>query len=280
MRRRTLLTGASTALPLVFSSPGNAQPKSDLWDRWTAHQPGNPDDVDHSAWNAFLAGYRRDGAPDGIIRVDYATVTQADRALLDDYIAGLENTNIDRYDRPAQKAYWFNFYNAATVQVILDAYPVSTIRDVDISPGLFSNGPWGARLWTVRGEAVSLDDMEHRILRPIWRDPRIHYGVNCASLGCPNLAPKAFTAENTEEMLDALARTFINHARAAFVDERGRLTVSSIYEWFQNDFGGSERGVLNHMRQYASAALIRTLEGRTDYDRHDYDWSLNDALPI
>ena len=105
---------------------------------------------------------------------------------------------ISNYNRAEQKAYWINVYNAVTVDVILSRYPVASMRDINISPGFLARGPWGAKLFSVEEEKLSLDDIEHRILRPIWKDNRVHYALNWASLGSPNLQPAAFTAQNTE----------------------------------------------------------------------------------
>ncbi len=101
----------------------------------------------------------------------------------------LAATSADRLRRAEQFPFWINLYNALTVKVVLDHYPVEIIRDIDISPGLFADGPWGKKLVTVEGEALSLDDIEHRILRPIWKDPRLHYVLNCAALGVPIFSP-------------------------------------------------------------------------------------------
>ena len=188
----------------------------------------------------------------------------------------MQGVAIRKFSRPEQRAYWTNLYNALTVKVVLDHYPVASIMKIDISPGLFAKGPWKKKLLAIEGEKVSLDDIEHRILRPIWKDPRTHYAVNCASLGCPNLPMQAFTSANTEELLDAGARAYVNHARGARID-KGRLTVSSIYDWFESDFGGSEAGVIEHLRKYAEPALAKQLAGVKRIADDDYDWSLNDA---
>jgi len=155
---------------------------------------------------------------------------------------------VSKLNRPEQQAYWINLYNALTVQVVLDHYPVETIRDIDISPGLFSDGPWGKKLVTIEAEPVSLDDIEHRILRPIWRDPRIHYAVNCASVGCPDLLARAYRTDDMDQTLTANAVAYINSARGVAL-KGGEVSVSSIYDWFEADFGGNEAGVLKHLRQ-------------------------------
>jgi hypothetical protein len=123
---------------------------------------------------------------------------------------------------------------------------------------------------------VSLDDIEHRILRPIWKDPRTHYSVNCASLGCPNLPAQAFTSSNLEQLLDDGARAYVNHPRGARV-ENGRLTVSSIYVWFAPDFGSGDAGVIAHLKQYAEPALKKKLGSVDRIADDEYDWALNDA---
>lgn len=250
-----------------------AAPSAELWPRWQAHDPSSAARIDHAAWNRLLAAYARPQAG-SVTRFDYRTVSSDDRAALEAYIADLAKTPISRYSRAEQFAYWVNLYNAVTVDVVLDHYPVRSIRDIDISPGLFANGPWGAKLVTVEGEALSLDDIEHRILRPIWRDPRIHYVVNCAAIGCPNLQTVALTADNAERLMEEAAAAYVNHPRGARIGSRG-LVVSSIYAWFEEDFGGSEAGVLNHLRRYAKPELAAKLRGRTGYAQHRYDWSLN-----
>ena len=249
-------------------------PKAELWDTWTKHDPGAMERIDHADWDRFLGNYVVN-AGDGINRVAYGQVRDQDREALSAYLDTLATTPISRYGRAEQLAYWINFYNALTVKVVLDHYPVASILDIDISPGIFADGPWDRKLVTVEGEELSLNDIEHRILRPIWRDPRIHYAVNCASIGCPNLAKQAFTGENLEESLEAAAVGFVNHPRAVRVDGGG-LTVSSIYSWFQTDFGDGEEGVIAHLKRYASADLVAVLGSVNSIDDDDYDWSLND----
>ncbi len=258
---------------VVVPLSAQAAPKAKLWERWVQHDAASTRTVDHSAWTDFLKTYRSMPA-DGVARLDYGGVSAPDRARLEAYIKLLEATPISQLNRAEQMAYWLNFYNALTVKVILDHLPVDSILKIDISPGLFANGPWRKKLVTVEGEALSLDDMEHRILRPIWKDPRIHYGVNCASIGCPNLAPVAFTPGNLEQLLTQGAIDYVNHPRGVTFDG-SKLIVSSIYEWFQEDFGNSEAGVLDHLREYAKPDLRAALNGRDRYDKDEYDWALN-----
>ena len=271
IRHFTLIT---LGLLLIASNLG-AAPKADLWPRWEAHNPASSAVVDHSGWERFLGRYLVSNHPSGITRVRYGDVTSEDRRALESYIESLQWISVSRLNRDEQMAYWINLYNAVTVKVILDHYPVPSITKIDLSSGLFSRGPWEAKLLRIEGEEVSLNDVEHRILRPIWRDPRVHYAVNCASVGCPNLQNRAYTAANLEMLLEKGAREYINHPRGVSF-EGSKLVLSSIYDWFQGDFGGSEEGVLRHLRRYAAPELAERLEGYSGRISYEYDWSLNE----
>ena len=259
---------------MALSLAALAAPKAELWERW-AQSSQNKAGIDHGAWNDFLARNVKAGK-DGVNRIAYGKVSKADREALDAYLEKMQAVAIRKFSRPEQRAYWTNLYNALTVKVVLDHYPVASIMKIDISPGLFAKGPWKKKLLKVEGEGVSLDDIEHRILRPIWKDPRTHYAVNCASLGCPNLLALAFTSANTEDLLDVGARAYVNHPRGARV-EKGRLIVSSISDWFQGDFGGSDAGVIEHLKKHADPPLAKQLAGVKRIADDEYDWSLNDA---
>ena len=256
-----------------------AAPESVLWERWAAHSPSASATIDHAEWDAFLAENLVAGSND-ISRIAYGEVDEAENRRLDDYLAGLSAIAIRDYSRDEQRAYWINFYNALTVDVVLDHYPVDSIRDIAISPGFFTVGPWKKKLIGVEGEELSLDDIEHRILRPVWKDPRIHYAVNCASQGCPAVLPRAFTASNTEELLHRGAVDFVNSKHGARVDSESRLIASSIYDWFQDDFGGNEAGVIAHLSTYAHPELAGKLAGISEVYTFDYDWTLNDVVVV
>ncbi|MEM1162321.1 MAG: DUF547 domain-containing protein [Pseudomonadota bacterium] len=275
-----LLTKISAFLVAIMLLPAIGSgslfaPSAELWDRWSAHDAGNRATIDHADWSALLAKHVKQGS-DGVARVSYSAFNDADRQSLKGYIARLAGTKIDGYARGEQMAYWINLYNAVTIDVILDNMPVETIRDIDISPGLLADGPWGKKLVSVQGEELSLNDIEHRILRPIWQDPRIHYGVNCASIGCPDLRASAYTGSGIDAELDAAARAYVNHPRGVTI-AGGSVTVSSIYDWFIDDFGGDEAGVLAHLRQYANPDLQAKLTGITSIEDSAYDWDLNDV---
>ncbi len=270
----TLIRAVVVVAILLAHSLAYAAPKAELWARWQKHDPANRQKIDHGAWDKFLKQFVVAPHPSGINRVRYQAVTAVDLKGLKSYLQSIQGLAISTYNIAEQKAFWINLYNALTVDVILSRFPVASIRDINISPGLFERGPWGAKLLTVEGEKLSLDDIEHRILRPIWKDNRIHYAVNCASLGCPNLQPVAYTAENTDKLLEQGAREFINHPRGVSI-QKDRLQVSSIYVWFQGDFGRDAEDLMEHWQEYASPALTEALQKYSGGLNHDYDWRLN-----
>ncbi|MEE2732670.1 MAG: DUF547 domain-containing protein [Pseudomonadota bacterium] len=260
------------ALALQSWVPAWAAPKAEPWPKWEAHDAASTVVIDHSAWQQILDRYLSATGEPQATRFDYGAVSAQDKLLLAGYLSTLQNTRILTYNRAEQFAYWINLYNAATVNLILDHYPVESIRDIKF--GFFSFGPWNEKLLKVEGEALSLNDIEHRILRPIWKDNRIHYAVNCASIGCPNLALKAYTADNTQSLLQQGAVDYVNHPRGVAVSGKD-LQLSSIYDWYQSDFGGNEEGVIEHLLKYANPELTGRLSGHDlDVDYH-YDWGLN-----
>lgn len=272
--RFTLIKTLTVVFILFGHVSVQAAAKSELWTRWQKHDPANRKTIDHYAWDQFLKQFLVAPHPSGINRVRYQAVTPEDLKSLKSYLQDMQSMAISSYNRAEQKAYWINVYNALTVDLVLARFPLNSIRDINISPGLLARGPWGAKLLSVEGERLSLDDVEHRILRPIWKDNRVHYALNCASLGCPNLQPVAYTGENSEALLERGAKEFINHPRGVAI-KNGRLQVSSIYVWFQVDFGGGAEDLMEHWQNYANPPLTDALEKYSGGLAHDYDWRLN-----
>jgi len=250
-------------------------PESILQKEWLAHDNESTQKIKHNDWNDFLSRYVELGS-DGINRVAYASVSKQDNAALQSYIDAMQNISISRFNRDEQLAYWVNLYNAVTVNIVLMHYPVESIRDIDISPGFFSDGPWGKKLLNVENRKLSLNDIEHGILRPIWKDARIHYAVNCASVSCPNLSNKAYLAGEINQQLEEAARQYIAHPRAVRFIEEG-VVVSSIYSWFQSDFGEKESDVIKHIQSYAEDEMVNRLNGIQFFADDEYNWSLNDV---
>lgn len=226
----------------------------------------------HADWNAILQSYV--SAPDGVglTHFDYARLkaNQADKAKLDGYIENLEAINPDTLSDNEAIAFWANLYNAVTIQVVTDSYPIKSIRKL----GAFNSGPWKKNLVTVNGTQMSLDDIEHGTLRQKYPSPYIHYMVNCASVGCPNLLNEAWEPDTLMAKRKIAAADFINSPRGAVVNGN-KLTVSSIYDWFQEDFGGSKAGVIAHLSDFATGDLAAAIEMGAEIKKFDYDWTLN-----
>lgn len=242
------------------------------------HSAGSKTVIDHSDWDKLLKTYVKPGA-DGLNRVDYATFKARGQAELKNYIARMQTVDLKSLDRPEQFALLANLYNAKTIDIVLDKYPVKSIKDISLGGGFIASikgGPWKAEVLKLGGTPLSLDDIEHGILRPAFKDPRVHYAVNCASVGCPNLQTEAFSGEKLVEQLDASARAYVNNPRGVRITADG-VVVSSIYSWFKEDFGGTDAGVLKHLQRYASPELAAKLKTATALAGHSYDWSLNSA---
>ncbi len=249
----------------------NSYADSDVFYHFQMSNEDSSQTIDHEIWDDLLAEYIE--PVDGVNMFRYGEVDDEDLDLLNRYLVGITNVEVTALNSFEQFAYWLNLYNALTVKVILDHYPVDSIRNITF--GLFSKGPWKEKLITVEQINLSLDDIEHVILRPIYEDPRIHYAVNCASIGCPNLQPFAYTTKNLEDALELAATEYINHPRGvSIVDDE--LIVSSIFDWYADDFGEDEEEVIDHLTDYAKEPLLSQLYEFDDIDSYHYDWSLNE----
>lgn len=223
----------------------------------------------HASWSAILGKYVSPSA-DGVNRFDYGGLqaNAADSAALDAYVESFATLDISALPDQEQYVAWINLYNARTIQYIVGRYPTKTIKT-----SLF--GPWKKIFTVADGVEISLNDIEHEVLRKQWSEPRTHYAVNCASFGCPNLKASAWEVATLEEDLSQGARDYINHPRGVSIRRDGRLEVSTIYKWFKEDFGGNEAGVIAHLLEYADADLAAQINAKPDIKSYEYDWSLN-----
>lgn len=209
----------------------------------------------------------------GLTQFDYAKLkdTPSDMDGLTAYIDHMAAQKPSAFSRDDAMAYWANLYNALTIQVVAENYPVKSIRKIKSG---YRAGPWKQNLVIVEGNELSLDNIEHDILRPTYETPLVHYMVNCASVGCPNLKSTPWQGATLGADQEAAARAYINSPRGAKISG-GRLQVSSIYKWFKADFGGDTTGVLAHLNQYADADLHAALKGRQKINKYTYDWDIN-----
>jgi hypothetical protein len=226
---------------------------------------------DHNRWQTLLDRYLV-AAADGINRFRYQAVSNEDRTHLDDYLAALAALDPRGLERKDQMAYWINLYNAQTVRVVLNHPRKGSI--LRMGAGFFAVGPWDETLTEVAGQPLTLNDIEHRILRPIFEDHRIHFAVNCASIGCPNLSASAYRGTTLDAQLAEAETAYLNHPRGVSFDERGRLTISTIFKWYRGDFADSDEALLAYLAAHHRrlGAELSAYEGRI---RYRYDWSLN-----
>ena len=256
-----------------------------LWTLLALSSFGHAESFDHSHrdWTLLLerhVQWTRDGVTS---EVDYLSFAK-DRASLEAYLLQLSEVNrpeFDHWARDERLAFLINAYNAFTVQLILDHYPVASIKNIG---NLFSS-PWKRRFISLLGATRSLDDIEHRLIRQPGRydEPRIHFVVNCASLGCPALRPAAMTASQLNEQLeDSLERFLRDRQRNRFDPQANRLGVSRIFDWYADDFERDAGSVIRFLAERAAwlsdvpAELQRIRDG-VELEFLDYDWRLNEA---
>lgn len=262
------------AFLLLFTGLQNiiyAAPKSEYTPFWDEYNNNNRARVVHSDYDRFLSDNVK--IKNGIAYIDYGSVSKNDKAALKSYIKKLQVIPILSYSKDEQQAYWINMYNALTIDLILDNYPLKSIREIPNS--LFKSGPWNEKLIEIEGKEVTLNDIEHKILRPLWSDARMHFLVNCASIGCPNIGIVAVTPENYEAIAEQAAKDFINHPRAITL-QGNTLILTSLIDWYGVDFGNNIDQIISYLNKYANASTIAKLRNyKSNRIKYEYDWNLN-----
>jgi len=220
--------------------------------------------VDNTIYGKLLTKYVKDG------EVDYQGL-KSEEKLLDRYLKVLEDTDSRELSRNGRFAFYVNAYNAWTIKLILTGYPeVKSIKDL----GSLFKSPWKKEICKIDREVLSLDDIEHRIIRPTFKDPRVHFAVNCASRGCPKLKSEPYTGATMDRDLDMAAEKFINDSQKNYLQGE-TLYISSLFKWFSEDFGND---IVGFVSKYASGKLKEELAaraGKIKIKYLDYDWSLN-----
>ena len=253
-----------------------AAPKADFWPRWVVTDPFSTLKIDYKDWQAFLNKYLVEDQKLKMNWVNYGAVTVEDRQRLNAFIQRLSQVNLRVYNRKEQLTYWINLYNALVVRLVLSNYPVKSIMDIDGGFQLFGRGPWKKKIVKVDNVPLSLDDIEHRIVRPIWRDARVHYALNCGSYSCPKLSKNAYSSKKLDQQLNQAAHDYINSPSGVRIVDNQAI-LSKIYEWYRVDFGGTVFDVLYHLKLYADKALKEALEKMSGIKGYEYDWQLNDT---
>ena len=238
----------------------------------------------HSTWSALLSRHVHWNAEGTTSTVDYAGFSRDSKAL-DAYLhtlSTIDRATFDAWNQDDRQAFLINAYNAATVQLILTRYPkLESIKDLG---GLFSS-PWKKEFVDLLGERRSLDSIEHGLLRGArdYRDPRIHFAVNCASIGCPALRPEAYVGEQLNAQLEDQTQRFLkDRSRNRLAADGESLQVSKLFDWYAEDFDAHSGGVANFLADHAEALALDTAHARQLRERalpirfSDYNWSLNE----
>lgn len=180
-----------------------------------------------------------------------------------------------KFSEEQKLSFWINAYNAYTLKLIIDHYPVESIKDIG---GAFSS-PWKKSFFTLLGKERSLDEVEHKILRKHFNEPRIHFAINCASIGCPALMPEAYVSVTIEKQLENATRLFLeDQTRNRYDPKEKELLLSKIFDWFDDDFEKKAGTVKNFVVPYLAktpAEKTLFLSDEVDVEYLDYNWKLN-----
>jgi len=214
----------------------------------------------HAEFNKILNKHVFEGA------VDYASL-KYNRFQLDAYLttlAGVDKVTFYSWSRDAQLAYVINLYNAATLQLIINNYPVKSIKNI----GSIFKGPWDQPVVMLFGKKITLNNLEHDIIRKEYNEPRIHMVLVCAAKGCPPLRSEAYVAERLNEQLNYQSKLYLTSSKGIRIDkDKGRVYLSAIFKWYGNDFPSVSAFVEKHSGKSLAGLDVRWI---------DYDWSLND----
>jgi hypothetical protein len=237
---------------------------------FVAHARGAQFDHTHSGLDRVFHRVVTEGL------VDYASLKAAPgdlNAYLDE-LAAVSEADFKAWTQAQQLAFLINLYNTATLRLIVEHYPVKSIKKI----GSLFKGPWDQPVVRVFRQTMTLDDLEHGILRPKYREPRVHFALVCAALGCPPLRPEAYVAIKLDAQLDDQGRKFVGDPAKNFIDARKQVVhLSPIFKWFAEDFAAKSGSMLKFVQPYfprdAQAELAK-VSYKIRYS--DYDWSLND----
>lgn len=224
-------------------------------------------DPSHQAFTAVLEKVVKGDS------VDYESLKE-DPDALGSYLVSLSEVpeeDFKQWDDSKQIAFLINLYNASTLKLIVDSYPVKSIKDI--------RSPWGQNRVKVFGKAVSLDHVENNLLRENHQEPRIHFALNCASIGCPPLRAEAYTGENLESQLTSQTRSFLSNEKFTRYDPATNvLVLSPIFKWFEKDFLAKSESILKFVTPYLPETAAKALKaGNTSVQYGEYDWSLNNT---
>lgn len=256
---------------LMIPEPSFAKPP--LGKQWAKSQRVSMDKIDHTPFDTLLQKYVDE---DGYVDYKSWKASRNDRAALQNYLSQLSRSDRNRRaSKNGKLAFWINAYNAVTLEGIMQVYPTTSIRNHTAK--LFGFNIWKELPLIVGDEKVSLDSMEHKILRKMG-EPRIHFAIVCASVGCPRLMNHAYTSKELDKQLSINAKDFFSRSQNFRADAANRtIHVSSILDWFGSDFGSSQTARFKYLKEYIPVRSQNlATSNQTTVKYQTYNWNLND----
>jgi Protein of unknown function, DUF547 len=277
MSRNNKLIAGLFIMGLLLLIPELSEAKNPLGKKWTQSQQVSMDVVNHEDFDALLDKYVDQN---GYVKYRSLKSNRSDKLSLRNYLAHLSKANPRlKSSKNAKLAFWINAYNAVTLEGILQVYPTSSIRNHTAK--VFGYNIWKQLPLIVGNKQYNLEQIEHEILRKM-NEPRIHFAIVCASIGCPRLLNEAYTAENVDQQLTKNAKDFFSRRSNFRIDSRTKTVhTSSILEWFGTDFGQNDSAVLKAIYPYLTSdakAALKNPGYRLSY--LNYNWDLNDQASL
>lgn len=221
------------------------------------HKITETETFNHDLWNSLLQKHVSDQG-----NVNYKGF-KADKTEFNSYLKSLSETpSQDSWSKDETLAYWMNVYNAFTIKLILDNYPINSIKDID--------GPWNHRFIKIGDKWYTLNDVEHKIIRKM-DEPRIHFALVCAAVSCPKLYNKAFTAKNLEADFVLLTKGFLSDSSKNEIFEN-EIKLSKIFKWYGGDFKSNGKDLIDFLNEYSDV----TISEKAKKSYKDYNWNLNE----
>jgi uncharacterized protein DUF547 len=268
-----LIAGLAAFTVAIFrAAPAAAVPQAKPGSPAQGARPG-AGPPDYSEWARILRLYY-----DPARGMDYKGLKAKESANLDKLRRRMAEVDVAALPRPDQLAYWINLYNISVVDTVVDGYPVESIRDLSTDP-LIRLNVFKKETVPVKGGALSLNDIENEKIREGFKDPRIHFAINCAAASCPPIRPEPYVGQRLDAQLDEQARSFLNGPLGVKLQRDGDTLVvrtTKIMDWFGDDFDQWGGGKVNFIRRYLPPEKQKLLGGKVKLEYDDYDWKLND----
>lgn len=286
----TLAAAVAIAAPKSSESTPQPAPPGGPIEAFAAHEAGSDVRLRHNLWRRVLAAIVVDGAG-GRRDIEYGQLSAMGHDVLDSYLTVMEGVQVADLNKNEQLAYWLNLYNAASLRLVYDAFDDLAARQGSTAgrnplrpPSLKvkriylgKKNPWAEKRFTVSGQSISLNDIEHRILYAQWDPMLVMYGLSCPARGCPSLPAEPFDGASVRAQLAQAARDFVARKDAAD-PKRSKVELSELYEWHQSILGG-QQAILEHVRSLAGGQLAAEMAGVTQISGYEFSWRLNGKQP-